>query len=52
MQKAQNYSEMPGVTAPISNERPTETEIELSRKLEDSLKAQGIFETDLELTHR
>jgi poly(A) polymerase Pap1 len=41
-----------GVSAPLSLDFPTAKDIELTKKLKDTLKNYSVFETDAELRHR
>ncbi|XP_074650766.1 poly(A) polymerase beta-like [Tubulanus polymorphus] len=42
----------PGITSPITLAGPKPFDIELSSKLEETMKPFGVFESDVELTHR
>ena len=42
----------PGVTSPLSLVGPKEQDLELSKKLEESMWAYGVFETEEEQAHR
>ena len=47
-----NHSQYPGVTGPISLAEPKPFDIELTNKLEESMKPHGVFESEAELAHR
>lgn len=42
----------PGITSPISLAGPKPIDVELSKKLEESMKPYGTFESDQELAKR
>lgn len=42
----------PGITSPISLEGPKPIDEKLSKKLEDTMRPYGVFESDEELAHR
>ncbi len=41
-----------GVSVPLSEERPSVKDLELTARLEDTLKNYAVFESDAELRHR
>ncbi|XP_013401356.1 poly(A) polymerase type 3 [Lingula anatina] len=47
-----NATKYMGITSPISMVEPKPFDIELSKKLEDTLKPYGVFESEEELAHR
>ena len=47
-----NHSHYPGVTGPISLAEPKPLDVELTNKLEESMKPHGVFESEAELAHR
>lgn len=42
----------PGITSPISLEGPKPVDVKLSKKLEETMRPFGVFESDEELAHR
>ena len=42
----------PGITSPISLNDPLQIDIDLSKKLEETMKPFGVFESEAELAKR
>lgn len=42
----------PGITSPISLDKPKPLDLKLSAKLEESMRPYGVFESEEELAHR
>lgn len=42
----------PGITAPISLEGPKPVDLKMTKKLEETMKPFGVFESEDELNHR
>ena len=51
-QMADTDKKYPGITSPISLEGPLPVDKSLTKKLEETLRPFGVFESDEELSHR
>lgn len=51
-EKDKGAAKYPGITSPISLSGPLPIDIELSKKLEETMKPFGVFESEAELAKR